>query len=390
MATLEEMIKTESCFYSVRSDDSMLLVLKVRESYTHRSWVLIRTDTKKQARSDEWPLSKIGNKEMALFPALSTEELTQSAHEGDFLEWLPGCAAPAQSESEILLDKRERLLEKRIGEVSTALSEQKQSIEARIEDFLSELNTQQEGMKSETEALLHKQEGILEKQKAEALAAIGEQGREVNTRIENFLSELPGMASEQIATAEDLLQEAQKEAERIKGEVKYFQMTLDEKRKESLAAFEQRSDQASEAIGRAQHAFNEQWEEAATALTQQVQTAETRISHLQSSLEVKEQALQSLVTTQTKDIEERVQALRRELAEQQPLSEERHRQDISRKTFWLAVWFVASGIIFFAVTGLSALLPVANTLLIEIFGCVAAILSLLLGGTTFLVRRKGV
>jgi hypothetical protein len=244
-------------------------------------------------------------------------------------------------------------------------------------------------MKSETEALLHKQEGILEKQKAEALAAIGEQGREVNTRIQNFLSELPGMASEQIATAEDLLQEAQKEAERIKGEVKYFQMTLDEKRKESLAAFDQRRDQASDAIGRAQHSFNEQWEEAATALTQQVQTAETRISHLQSELTTREQALQSLVATQTKTIEEKVQALQHELTEQQPLSEEKHRQDVSRKTFWLAVWFVAAGILFFAATGLSALLPLANTLLIVIFGCIAAILSLLLAGTTFLVRRKG-
>src|SRR5436305_860834 len=129
MATLEEMISTENCFYSVRSDNSMLLVLKVRETYTHRLWVLIRTDTKKQARSDEWPLSKIGNKESVMFPALSTEELTKSAHEGDFLEWLPGCAAPAQSESEMLLDERERLLEKRITGVSTTLSEQRSSIE---------------------------------------------------------------------------------------------------------------------------------------------------------------------------------------------------------------------------------------------------------------------
>lgn len=35
LAKLEEMIKTEGCFYSVRSDESMLLVLKVRETFTH-------------------------------------------------------------------------------------------------------------------------------------------------------------------------------------------------------------------------------------------------------------------------------------------------------------------------------------------------------------------
>lgn len=390
MAALEEMIDTESCFYSVRSDNSMLLVLKIRGTYTQRSWVLIRTDTKKQAQSDDWPLSKIGNKEAVQFPALSTEELKKSAYEGDFLEWLPGCAAPAQSESEILLDERERRLEERIAEASSAQDERERSVEAKIEHFLSELDARSTGINSEVEALLNGRSKLLEERQAESLATLSDQGRKIETTIQTFLAELDGINSEHITAVGELLQEVQQESERVKGESKYFQVILEEKRKESLTAFEQRRDQTSDAIERARHSFNEQWEEAAAALTQQVQTAETRFSTLQSELLTKEQTLASLVATQTKAIEEKVQALQRELAEQQPLSEEKHRQDISRKTFWLAVWFVAAGILFFAATGLSALLPFANTLLIVIFGCIAAILSLLLAGTTFLVRRKGV
>lgn len=87
------MIRTENCFYSVRSDDSMLLVLKVRETFNEYLWMLIRTDTKKRVQSDNWPFSKIGNKEAVSFPVLPTDELKKTAHEGDFLEWLPGCAA---------------------------------------------------------------------------------------------------------------------------------------------------------------------------------------------------------------------------------------------------------------------------------------------------------
>ncbi len=48
MATIEDMIKAEGCFYSVRSDNSMLLVLKVREPFVGEAiWMTIRTDTEK-------------------------------------------------------------------------------------------------------------------------------------------------------------------------------------------------------------------------------------------------------------------------------------------------------------------------------------------------------
>jgi len=390
MAKLEEMIETESCFYSVRSDNSMLLALKVRETFTHRSWILIRTDTQRRAQSETWPLTKIGDKESALFPALSLEELKKSAHEGDFLEWLPGCAAPAQSETEILLNERERLLEERIAEASTTLIEQAHGIEARIERFLSELDTRQQGVKSEAEILLNEREKLLEERIAETLATLSEQGRGIEARIQNFLSELPGMTSKQVATAEALLQEAQQEGERIKGEVKYFQVTLEEKRKESLATFEQRRDQANDGIDRAQRSLDEKWEEAMATLNKQMQQAQSLFSTLQSELITKEQTLASLAATQTKAIEEKVQAIQQELAEQQPLSEEKHRQDVSRKTFWISFWFVAAGIIFFAITLLTAFLPFAsaNTLLIEIFGSVATLLTVILAGVTFLVRRN--
>lgn len=110
-----------------------------------------------------------------------------------------------------------------------------------------------------------------------------------------------------------------------------------------------------------------------------------------AALEQKEQALTNVVETQTHTFEENVHALQKALLEQKPLSEEKHRQDIARKTFWLAFWLVGAAMIFLVVAWLAALFPLSasNALLIEIFGGIATFISLLLAGLNFLLGMRG-
>jgi len=80
--------------------------------------------------------------------------------------------------------------------------------------------------------------------------------------------------------------------------------------------------------------------------------------------------------------------LRADLAEQEPLSAEKYRQDSARKAYWLSLWLVIAGVVFFALTLLAPLLPGANTVLIETFGSASALLALLISGITFFLQTR--
>jgi hypothetical protein len=295
MAKLDEALHTENSFYSVRSDGSTLLVLKIRNAFPTSLWMLVRTNTQKQVRSDHWAFSKLGDKETVSFPVVSTDELQEKIQA--VLDTLK------EREQETKIEQ-----EKRTKEIQELLDQKEQALETRIQAFHSDLGERQQTIQSEHTSILA---------------------------------------------------EVQVGGEQIKGEAKYFQVTLKENRDTAFAE-----------IGR------------------QVQQVQTLVETTQHSIEAKEQALSGLVATQTHELGEQVKTLQTDLAEQQPLSTEKYRQDAARKAFWLSLWLVIAAVVFFALTLLAPLLPSANTVLIEIFGSVSAILALIISGITFFLRTK--
>lgn len=349
MVKLDDTLYKENSFYSVRSDGSILLALKVRDAaVSSTTWMLVRTNTQKQVRSDHWAFSKLNDKETVSFPVVSTEELKRAAREGDFLEWQVGFAAPAQSEQELLLSEREQALEQKIQAAKATFERKEQEIQEKIQTLLEALKEREEEAKR-----------ALETQAQGKQEVIDQKSLDLETRIQAVLTDLNERQQTIQSEHDSVLTAVQDGSEKIKGEAKYFQVTLKESRETAMAE-----------IGR------------------QIQQAQTLIETFQHSVEAKEQTLSGLVATQTHELGEQVKTLQADLAGQQPLSAEKYRQDAARKAFWLSLWLVVAGVVFFALTLLAPLLPSANTVLIETFGSVSAFLALLIAGITFFLRTK--
>ncbi|GCF07336.1 hypothetical protein [Dictyobacter arantiisoli] len=120
--------------------------------------------------------------------------------------------------------------------------------------------------------------------------------------------------------------------------------------------------------------------------------------HNQTLLDVfarKEQTLSAIVETKTQDLEVKVATLQSDLVAQKPLSMEKHRQDVTLKSFILALCLFLLMIIFGIVILYAPRISSTNGILVDVISGVVIVLSLIFGcifvcATFFFSRLKTV
>ena len=337
MGKLDDLIQTDNSFYSVRSDGSTMLAVKIQNVFASAQWMLIRTQPNKRVHSDHWVFSKLNGKDSVSFPVVATEELKQVARDGDFLEWQSGFAASAQSEQEIVLNKREQELVQTITTAREAFTQQEQNLQEKAQGFLTDLETKHLETKR-----------VHEQYYKDAQEQLDQEKRMLEDRIQTFQSDLEERQHNITSTYNDVLAHVQEGRKQ-----------LQEQHDTSIQAVEQQS--------------------------QQIQTLATTF---QQSFDTKEQTLTHLVSTKTQELEEKIQTLRTDLEAQRPLSIEKHRQNTLQAASRLAIGLIIAGVAFIALTVWAAFLLSSNAQLIEIFGGICALLALivapLIAGISFL------
>jgi len=156
-----------------------------------------------------------------------------------------GFAAPLQSEHELLLSEREQALERKIEATRETLDKKEQVLQDKIQALVADLYDREREVKFEQERRIKDVQGLLDKKE-----------HILEERVQAFLSDLDERQQRIQSEHSGVLAEVRDGGERIKGEAKYFQVTLQEKRETSIGEIEQRVSLSQALVDTLQRSFD--------------------------------------------------------------------------------------------------------------------------------------